>query len=98
MLKTVSERIESAHETHTYLNDTTHWLFGLPVSTVSADNQEITQRNAYDATASVLSAHYTFEHLLTSYQFDAQGRLASFTDGNKHTTTLGNYKRDVPQS
>jgi YD repeat-containing protein len=88
----------TAHEQHTYLNDSTHWLLSLPLSTVNADSQEIMQRNNYDASTSLLSAHYAFEHLLMSYQYDAQGRLASFTDGNNHTTTLGNYKLDVPQS
>lgn len=88
----------TVHEQHTYLNDTAHWLIGLPVSTVNGDTQEIMQRNAYDATTSVLSAHYAFEHLLMSYQFDAQGHLASFTDGNNHATTLANYKFDVPRN
>ncbi len=88
----------TAHEQHAYLNDATHWLLGLPVSTVNSDTQEIMQRNAYDPNTSVLSAHYAFEHLLMSYQFDAQGHLSAFTDGNNHTTTLGNYKFDVPRS
>ncbi|MEZ2416348.1 hypothetical protein [Luteibacter sp. RCC_6_2] len=88
----------TAHEQHTYLNDTTHWLLGLPLSTINIDTQEVMQRNAYDTNTSVLTAHYAFEHLLMSYQFDAQGHLAAFTDGNNHTTALSNYKLDVPQS
>jgi len=33
-----------------------------------------------------------------NYTFNSAGQLASFTDGNTHTTTLGNYKRGIPQT
>lgn len=87
----------AAHEQHSYLNDTSRWLLGLPVSTVNSDTQEIIRRNAYDAN-SVLMGRYAFEHLLMSYQFDAQGHLVSFADGNGHATSLSNYKFDVPRT
>jgi YD repeat-containing protein len=86
------------NEAHTYLNDTSHWVLALPLSTVNSDTSEIIRRNTYDPARSVLSARYAFEHLLMTYGFDAQGRLATFTDGDNHTTTLSDYKLDVPRA
>jgi len=84
------------------LNDTAHWVLGLPLRTYNytADNQagEEVSRNVYDSASLTLSERYRFGRKVMGYTFNAQGQLASFIDGNGKTTTLGNYKRGIPQA
>lgn len=84
-----------------YLNDTSHWVLGLPTTVTNVTNPsatEVESQNDYDPTKLTLSKRYRFGQVLMSYVFDAQGQLQSFTDGNNNTTTLGNYKRGIPQT
>jgi len=83
-----------------YLNDLQHWVLGLPtqVDSIYNNQTETTDKYNYDSNTLTLSQRYRFGQLVMSYTFNAQGQLASFTDGNQYTTTLGNYKRGIPQS
>lgn len=81
-----------------YLNDLPHWVLGLPTQVDNLTRGETTDKYNYDSNTLTLSQRYRFGQLVMSYTFNAQGQLASFTDGNQHTTTLGNYKRGIPQS
>ena len=81
-----------------YLNDTPHWVLGLPTTTTNVGTGEVMSRNDYDLANVTLSARYRFGQRLMSYTFNPQGQLASFTDGNNHTTTLGNYQRGIPRA
>jgi len=91
---------DAVEEQTAYLNDLPHWVLGLPtqVDNIYKGQTETTDRYTYDLSNVTLSQRYRFGQQLMSYTFNAQGQLASFTDGNNHTTTLGSYKRGIPQS
>jgi len=92
---------QSAIEEQTdYLNDPLHWVLGLPTKVINVATGEVETENVYSATPSnpVLKSRSRFGQPLMSYTFNTQGQLASFTDGNSHTTTLNNYKRGIPQT
>jgi len=88
----------SVDERTTYLDDATHWVVGLPAQSDNLTTGETVSRNVYDLNSLTLSERYRFGRKVMGYSFNAQGQLASFTDGNGKTTTLGNYKRGIPQS
>lgn len=81
-----------------YLNDTTLWVLGLPTTVTNVATGEVESQNVYESTRDTLSQRWRFGQQLMSYTFDTAGNLASFTDGNNHTTTLGSYKRGIPQA
>lgn len=84
-------------EQYGILNDTSLWVLGVPVSTTSLATGEVVSNYVYDSAKDTLKERYRFGQKLMSYAFNAQGQLTSFTDGNDKTTTLGNYKRGIPQ-
>lgn len=81
-----------------YLNDTTLWVLGLPTTVTNVGTGEVESQNVYDSAKDTLKERWRFGQKLMSYTFDGAGNLASFTDGNNHTTTLSNYKRGIPQA
>ncbi|EIL89209.1 RHS repeat domain-containing protein, partial [Rhodanobacter spathiphylli] len=87
-------------ETVTYRNDTDRWVLGLPlqVTNITDNINEVESSNTYNASDDTLLTRARFGQTLMSYTFNSAGQLASFTDGNSHTTTLGNYKRGIPQA
>jgi YD repeat-containing protein len=87
----------SVDEKTTYQDDLAHWVIGLPLQTDNLSTGETVSRNVYDPNSLTLSERYRFGRKVMGYTFNAQGQLASFTDGNNHTTSLGNYKRGIPQ-
>jgi YD repeat-containing protein len=80
------------------LNDTPHWVLGLPQRTYSYTTGEEVSRNVYDPNSLTLTERYRFGRKVMGYSFNGQGLLGSFTDGNGKTTSLSNYKRGIPQS
>jgi len=90
---------QSAIEEQTsYLNDLPHWVLGLPLQVDNLTTGETVSQNVYDLAAVTLKERWRFGQKLMSYTFNGAGQLASFTDGNGHTTTLGSYKRGIPQT
>ncbi|GAB2556511.1 hypothetical protein GCM10027065_29160 [Rhodanobacter koreensis] len=84
-------------ETTTYLNDTNLWVLGLPQTVTNVGTGEVESSNTYYSN-DTLKSRARFGETLMNYTFNSAGQLASFTDGNNHTTTLGNYYRGIPQS
>ncbi|RDS83760.1 RHS repeat protein [Dyella monticola] len=84
-------------ETHIdYLNDLPHWVLGLPQSiTNTADNTVISQ-NVYDLAKVTLKEHHRFGLRQASYTYDAQGHVASVTDGNGLATQYKTYVMGSP--
>ena len=82
----------------TYLNDLPHWVLGLPLQVDNLSTGETVSWNDYDLAKVTLKERQRFGQSLMSYTFNNAGQLASFTDGNTRTTTLGNYKRGIPQT
>ena len=88
----------AVQEQTTYLNDLPHWVLGLPLQMDNLTTGETVSQNVYDTAAVTLKERWRFGQKLMSYTFNSAGQLASFTDGNAFTTTLGNYKRGIPQT
>ncbi|KAF1007071.1 MAG: tRNA3(Ser)-specific nuclease WapA [Luteibacter sp.] len=78
-------------------SDKGRWVLGLPSRSVNVGSNEELSRNVYDPNSLTLSERYRFGRKVMGYTFDAQGQLASFTDGNGHTTGLENYYRGIPR-
>ncbi|MHB1059921.1 MAG: RHS repeat domain-containing protein [Rhodanobacter sp.] len=85
-------------EQTSYLNDLPHWVLGLPQQITNLTTGETEILNTYNLSNVTLQSHARFGQTLMSYTFNSAGQLASFTDGNSHTTTLGSYKRGIPQA
>ncbi|WP_449421942.1 RHS repeat domain-containing protein [Rhodanobacter lindaniclasticus] len=85
-------------EQTSYLNDLPHWVLGLPTQTKNLGTNDVVDEYHYDTTKVTLRWRKHFGKTLMNYTFNSAGQLASFTDGNSHTTTLGNYKRGIPQT
>lgn len=88
----------SVDERQSYLDDASRWVIGLPLQSDNLSTGETVSRNVYSPGSLTLAERYHFGRKVMSYAFNAQGQLAGFTDGNGNTTTLGNYKRGIPQS
>jgi len=84
-------------ETTVYLNDTNLWVLGLPQTVTNVATGEVEMSNAYYPN-DTLQSRARFGQTLMNYTFNSAGQLASFTDGNNHTTSLSNYERGIPQS
>jgi len=97
-----SANAQSYTEQTSYLNDLPHWVLGLPTTVVTTGSGLLapatTSQMDYDLASVTPLRRYHFGQLLMTYGFNAAGQLASFTDPLNHTTTLGNYKRGIPQS
>lgn len=85
-------------EATTYLNDTNLWVLGLPQQVTNLTTGEVESFNTYNPSNDTLLTRARFGQPLMSYTFNSAGQLASFTDGNNHTTSLSNYKRGIPQT
>jgi len=84
-------------EQTSYLNDPTYWVLGLPQEIDNLSTGETESITTYTAIDTPL-ARSRFGQTLMNYTFNSAGQLASFTDGNNHTTSLSNYERGIPQS
>lgn len=84
-------------ETTTYLNDTNLWVLGLPQTVTNDGTGEVETSNTYNS-LDELTARARFGQTLMNYTWNTAGQLASFTDGDSHTTSLSNYYRGIPQA
>jgi YD repeat-containing protein len=82
-------------ESTAYLNDTNTWVLGLPQTVTNVATGEVESSNTYNG-LDELTARARFGQALMSYTWNSAGQLASFTDGNSHTTSLSSYVRGVP--
>ena len=84
-------------ETTAYLNDTNLWVLGLPQTVTNVGTGEVESSNTYNS-SDLLQSRSHFGEFMMSYTYNSAGQLASFTDGNNHTTSISNYYRGIPQS
>jgi YD repeat-containing protein len=87
----------SIEETTSYLNDTNNWVLGLPLTVTNKATGEVESSNNYNG-LDELTSRARFGQTLMNYTWNGAGQLASFTDGNGHTTSLGNYYRGIPRT
>ncbi len=83
-------------EANTILDDYPRWVLALPLQ--ASVNGVVVNSNVYDPSTLTLSERYRFGRKVMTYTFDTFGQLASFTDGNNHTTSLSDYKRGIPRT
>ncbi|OOG50934.1 hypothetical protein B0E50_01715 [Rhodanobacter sp. C01] len=86
----------------TYYDDLMHWVLGQIQQVVNMQTGETEIQRVYDPATALMKSQSRFGEPLLSYTYfpagqPAAGQLASFTDGNNQTTTLGNYYRGIPQ-
>lgn len=89
--------VYSVREQSSFQDDYAHWVLGLPLQFDNLSAGQTVSRNVYDTNSLTLAERYRFGRKVMGYTFDAQGQLASFTDGNGHTTSLGNYLFGIPR-
>ncbi|HEU5297544.1 MAG TPA: RHS repeat-associated core domain-containing protein [Burkholderiaceae bacterium] len=80
-----------------YEDNLARWVIGQVRSTTESTTGLVPESRTYDATTALLTARYLFGRLAETYQHNADGTMASITDGLNHTTTFTNYMRGVPQ-
>lgn len=88
----------SVTEGHAYRDDVAKSVIGLPAQETNLTENKVVSAITYDPNSLTPLSRAAFGQTVMSYTFNAQGQLASFTDANQHTTTLGNYKRGIPQT
>lgn len=86
----------SVSERSTATDNTALWVLGLPSQTDNLTSGETVSKTVYDPGTATPVERDSFGVKVMDYTFDAQGQLASFTDGNGKTTTLGSYVRGIP--
>ncbi|MEY2168377.1 MULTISPECIES: hypothetical protein [unclassified Rhodanobacter] len=84
-------------ETTAYLNDTNLWVLGLPQTVTNVGTGEVESHNTYNS-LDELTARARFGETLMNYTWNSAGQLASFEDGDNHTTSLSNYYRGIPRT
>lgn len=86
---------DSRTETTEYHHDLPKWVIGLP----SRQLIDATETSRTDYNASALPWRiYRNGLLTTTLAYNANGTLASVTDGNNHTTTVSGWYRGLPQT
>lgn len=88
----------SVSDRSTYTDNTALWVIGLPAQSINLSTGETVSQMLYDSGTATPTERDRFGMKVMGYTFSAQGQLASFTDGNGKTTTLGNYTRGIPTS
>jgi YD repeat-containing protein len=88
---------QSIEETTTFLNDPNLWVLGLTQTVVNNTTGETEIANTYNS-SDLLQQRSRFGEFIMSYTYNSAGQLASFTDGDNHTTSISNYYRGIPQS
>ncbi|MBV7306985.1 NBR1-Ig-like domain-containing protein [Xanthomonas vasicola] len=86
----------SRTEEITYHDNTTNWVLG-QVAQRTIDGL-IAEATTFDATTALPLTVSEFGKLKQTLTHNADGTLATTTDGNGNTTTYSNWKRGIPQS
>ncbi len=87
----------SRTERTTYTDNLTYWVLGQPAKLEIVEPSKTTavSETVFDALARP-TERKSFGRTVMTYGWNG-GDLASFTDGNAHTTSLANYRRGIPQ-
>lgn len=85
-------------ERTTYADNLAHWVLGQTGKLEVVEGTQATpvSETIFDALARPIERR-SFGRTVMTYGWNG-GDLASFTDGNSHTTSLTNYRRGIPQS
>lgn len=81
-----------------YRDDLAKWVLGQVKREVNHDTGKVVSRTEYDPATALPVAQYDFEKLSNTLAYNADGSLASVTNGRYLTTRLLNRKRGIPQT
>lgn len=81
----------------TYEDNLSKWVVGQPKSSTNVDTGLIESRTVYDPVTALPLQSFAFEKLQQTMSYNADGTLATTTDGNNRTTTYTEWKRGIPQ-
>ena len=111
---TAAAQSYSRTEAITYENNTTLWVVGqtrtvtcvasIPASTSCnnstgpSDPSDVISATTYDPATALPTATSAFGKPQATASYNADGTLATITDGNNRTTTFSNWKRGIPQA
>ncbi|WP_189644710.1 RHS repeat-associated core domain-containing protein [Luteimonas gilva] len=88
----------SRTDTTSYLDDTTLWVLGQATSSTNSNTGLVESQTDYWPATALPQRTWAFGKAQQYLVYNADGTLASVTDGNNHTTTLSNWKRGIPQT
>ncbi len=104
---TAAAQTYSRTEVITYHDNTAIWVLGqtasvtcvaaVPVNT-SCDGNDVVAQTTYDPATALPTASYAFGKLQQTANYNADGTVATVTDGRNNTTTFSNWKRGIPQT
>jgi RHS repeat-associated protein len=86
----------SRAESTTLFDQTALWVLGQPAS--HTINGVTASSTSYNPATALPTASYKFGKLQATYGFNADGTLATLTDGLNHTTTYSNYHRGLARN
>jgi hypothetical protein len=84
----------SRSSTQTFEDRLTNWVIGLPL--VRKVNTITESETTYN-TAALPATQKRFGELTASYTYNADGTIATISDGRTNVTTLSEWKRGLPQ-
>lgn len=82
----------------TYSNNLAKWVIGQVAKVTNSNTSAVVEQIDYDATTALPIRTYAFGKLKATNSYNADGTLASVTDGNSHATTLNSWYRGLPRS
>jgi len=80
-----------------YANDTAKWWLGTTSKVVNLADNKVIEQSVFDA-STALRESWRFGRKVAGYTYDGQGRVASVSDGNGHTTQFQDYRFRSPQT
>jgi len=80
-----------------YSDNTSKWVLGQVARKTNTETGLVESQVEYDATSALPTKSYAFGKLQQTIAYNADGTLASVTDGKNSTTMFSNWKRGVPQ-
>ncbi len=97
----------SRTEAITYYDDTSKWVLGQVASvtclssspsSTSCNGDDVMSQTDYNAATALPTSTSAFGKLQQTLTYNADGTVATVTDGRNNTATFSNWKRGIPQT
>jgi YD repeat-containing protein len=82
----------------TYFDQRGAWVLGQVQSVRNLDTYQIVAQTDFDQSTALPLRQYQFGKLQQTLAYNDDGTVLTVKDGNNNVTTLGNWKRGIPQS
>ena len=88
----------SRTETTTYADNTAKWVVGQVLTVTDSSKPSVpASKTDYDPTTAMPIRTYSFDVLQQSLAYNANGTLATVTDGRNNVTSVSNWYRGIPR-